>query len=162
MSQTLTHSRNGVDTTKLFATLDLVKTQPELAQVQFRATNRWISGTHNRTTIAGFYGAGAEDTSRGQGWSYDADHPAVLCGDGHGPTPVEFLLHALAACLTSGLANIAAARGITLFSVESTVVGEINLRGIFGQGIDVRNGFERIDISFKISGDASDEQLHRL
>jgi uncharacterized OsmC-like protein len=162
MSQTLTHSRNGVDTTKLSATLDLVKTQPELAQFQFRATNRWLSGTHNRTTIAGFYGAGAEDTSRGQGWSYDADHPAVLCGDGHGPTPVEFLLHALAACLTSGLANIADARGITLFSVESTVVGEIDLRGIFGQGIEVRNGFERIDISFKISGDASDEQLHRL
>ena len=86
----------------------------------------------------------------------------MLCGDGHGPTPVEFLLHALAACLTSGLANIAAARGITLYSVESTVTGDIDLRGIFGQGIDVRNGFERIDVSFRISGDASDEQLYRL
>jgi uncharacterized OsmC-like protein len=164
MSQTLTHrtNRNGVDTGKLFATLDLVKAQPELAQFRFRATNRWISGTHNRSTIAGFYGAGGEDTTRENGWSYDADHPAVLCGDGNGPTPVEFLLHALAACLTSGLANIAAARGITLHSVESTVTGDIDLRGIFGQGIDVRNGFERIDVSFKISGDASDERLHRL
>ncbi len=95
-------------------------------------------------------------------FDYDADHPAVLCGDGNGPTPVEFLLHALAACLTSGLANIAAARGIVLHSVESTVTGDIDLRGIFGQGTDVRNGFERIDVSFRISGDATDEQLQRL
>lgn len=162
MSQTLTPTTNGVNTEKLFATLDLVKQQPELAQFQFRASNRWISGTHNRSTIAGFYGAGGEDTSRSAGFDYDADHPAVLCGDGNGPTPVEFLLHALAACLTSGLANIAAARGIVLHSVESTVTGDIDLRGIFGQGTDVRNGFERIDVSFRISGDATDEQLQRL
>jgi organic hydroperoxide reductase OsmC/OhrA len=124
-------SLNGVDTQTLFATIDAVKAQPELAKFQFRASNRWISGTHNRSSIGGYYGAGQEFT-RAADHRYDADHPPVLTGTDEGPTPVEFLLHALAACLTSGLANIAAARGIPLTEVTSTVEGDIDLRGILG------------------------------
>ena len=105
--------RNGVDTATLFATLDAVKANPEIAKFQFRATNRWVSGTHNQSTIHGFYGAMQEMTHQ-QAHVYDADHPAVLVGTDNGPTPVEFVLHALAACLTAGLANIAAARGVNL------------------------------------------------
>lgn len=85
-------SRNGVDT-PLFATLDAVRGAPEIAEFRFRAHNRWISGTHNRTTIQGFYGAGQEDTTRTEHFTYDADHPAVLVGADNGPTAVEFLLH---------------------------------------------------------------------
>jgi len=154
--------RNGVDTPTLFATLDAVKGSPDLAKFQFRATNRWISGTHNRSTIRGFFGAGQEDTSRTADFTYDADHPAVLVGTGNGPTPVEFVLHALAACLTSGLANIAAARGVTLHSVESTVEGDIDLLGILGLSDQVRNGYQGIRVSFKISGDAPDDVLRGL
>ncbi len=148
--------RNGVDTEKLFATLDLIKAQPELATFQFRATNRWISGTHNRSTIHGFYGAGQELAHR-QVSTYDADHPEVLVGQDHGPTPVEFLLHALAACLTSGIANIAAARGVNLTSVESTVEGDIDLLGILGLSDEVRNGYQQIRISFHLEGDEADK-----
>ena len=154
--------RNGVDTPTLFATLDAVKGTPELAKFQFRATNRWVSGTHNRTTIRGFYGAGQEDTSRTQDFTYDADHPAVLVGQGNGPTPVEFVLHALAACLTAGLANIAAARGVTLTSVESTVEGDIDLLGLLGISNEVRNGYQGIRVSFRIAGDAPDDVLRGL
>ena len=124
---TSTHHRpalNGVDVPKLFATLDTVKAQPAAAQFQFRARNEWISGTHNRTTIQGFYGAGMEDGTRTAPFTYDADHPEVLVGTNNGPTAVEFLLHAIAACLTSGIGNIAAARGITLYRVRSTVEGD--------------------------------------
>src|SRR5919202_1512993 len=114
---TIRPARNGVDVPTLFATLDAVRAQPELAQFQFRARNTWVSGTHSRTEISDFYGAGREDSSRSVGFTYDADHPALLVGTGHGPTPVEFLLHAIAACITAGLANIGAARGITLTEV---------------------------------------------
>ena len=153
---------NGVDTPTLFATLDAVKASPELAKFQFRATNRWISGTHNRSTIQGFYGAGQEDTSRTEPFSYDCDHPAVLVGTNKGPTPVEFLLHALAACLTSGLANVAAARGVNLTEVSSTVEGDIDLLGILGLSDQVRNGYQGIRVTFQISGDAPDEVLRGL
>jgi uncharacterized OsmC-like protein len=153
---------NGVDTPTLFATLDAVKGTPDLAKFQFRATNRWISGTHNRSTIRGFFGAGQEDTSRTADFTYDADHPAVLVGTGNGPTPVEFVLHALAACLTSGLANIAAARGVTLHAVESTVEGDIDLLGILGLSDGVRNGYQGIKVSFTISGDAPEDVLRGL
>ncbi len=132
---------NGVDTPTLFATLDAVKANPELAKFQFRATNRWISGTHNRSTIRGFYGAGQEDSTRTEDFTYDADHPAVLVGTGNGPTPVEFLLHAIAACLTAGIANVAAARGVPLREVSSTVEGDIDLLGILGP---LRPGAQRL------------------
>jgi uncharacterized OsmC-like protein len=153
---------NGVDTPTLFATLDAVKDNPELAKFQFRATNRWIRGTHNRSTIRGFYGAGQEDTTRTEDFVYDVDHPEVLVGRGNGPTPVEFLLHAIAACLTSGLANIAAARGVVLTEVSSTVEGDIDLLGILGLSDQVRNGYQGIRVSFQISGDAPDEVLRNL
>lgn len=162
MTTTATHSpRNGVDTPTLFATLDAVKAQPEIARFQFRATNRWISGTHNRGTINGYYGAGQEH-ERPAAFTFDADHPPVLVGNDNGPTPAEYLLQALAACLTSGLANIAAARGIDLEEVTSTVEGDINLLGILGLDPDVRNGYEAIRVVFHVKGDAEAEKLAAL
>ena len=152
---------NGVDTSTLFATIGAVQAQPELAQFQFRARNRWVSGTHNRSTINGYSGAGQEHV-RAVDHEYDADHPPVLTGSDQGPTPVEFLLHALAACLTSGLANIAAARGIPLSEVTSTVEGDIDLQGILGLNSEVRNGYQGIRVTFELRGDASPEQLAAL
>jgi uncharacterized OsmC-like protein len=161
-TSTAREPRNGVDTPTLFATVDAVRATPELANFQFRATNRWVSGTHNRTTIRGFYGAGSEDASRTADFTYDSDHPAVLVGGNNGPTPVEFLLQSLAACLTAGVANIAAARGVTLTSVESTVEGDINLLGALGINDQVRNGYQGIKVSYTISGDAPAEVLEGL
>ena len=156
MTTTDTPMRNGVDTATLFATLDAVKSSPEIAKFQFRASNRWITGTHNQSTIHGFYGAGQELVHR-QARTYDADHPEVLVGQDNGPTPVEFLLHALAACLTSGIANIAAVRGVNLTSVESTVEGDIDLLGILGLSDEVRNGYQEIRVSFHLEGDDADK-----
>jgi uncharacterized OsmC-like protein len=152
---------NGVDTPTLFATIGAVKSQPELASFQFRATNRWQQGTHSRTRIEGFQGAGAEH-EHAREFSYDADHPAVLVGRDQGPTPVEFLLHAIAACLTAGIGNIASARGVTLYEVESTVEGDIDLRGILGLSGEVRNGYRQLRVSFRIKGDAPAEKLEEI
>jgi uncharacterized OsmC-like protein len=152
---------NGVDTPNLLATIGAVGAQPELAKFQFRATNRWLSGTHNQSTMHGFSGAGGEHKHVAP-YKASGDHPAVLCGADAGPTPVEWLLHALASCLTAGLANIAAARGIKLHKVESTIEGDMDLRGILGLSNEVRNGFQGIKVSFEIDGDASVEELNKL
>ena len=152
---------NGVDTPTLFATINAVKGTPELAKFQFRATNQWVKGTHSQTSIESFSGAGASHT-HATAFRYDADHPAVLVGTDQAPTPVEFLLHALGACLTAGIANVAAARGVTLTSVESTIEGDINLLGILGLSDQVRNGYERIRVNFKIAGDAPAEKLRQI
>jgi uncharacterized OsmC-like protein len=153
--------RNGVDTPALFATINVVKEQPELARFRFRATNRWVRGTHSRGRIEGFHGAGGDHKHAGT-FEYDADHPAVLTGTDEGPTPVEFVLHALAACLTAGIANIAAARGVTLTEVESTVEGDIDLRGILGLSGEVRNGYQGVRASFRIRGDAPAARLAEI
>ena len=147
MSITANPSRNGVDTAKLFATLDAIKAQNEIADFRFRASNTWAGGTHSRSTISGFYGAMQEMTHTHE-TVLDADHPAILVGEDHGPTPVEYVLHALAACLTAGLANIAAARGVRLTEVRSTVTGDIDLNGILGLNPAVRNGYQQITVRF--------------
>ena len=155
-------TRNGVDTTALFSTIDVVKEQPELAQFQFRASNRWVRGTHSQSRIRGFYGAGQEDSTRTEDVVLDADHPKVLTGQDHGPAPVEYVLHALAACLTAGIGNIASARGVNLDFVESTVEGDIDLPGILGLSSEVRNGYNQIRVSFRIAGDAPEEKLREI
>ena len=152
---------NGVNTPTLLATINAVGGQPELGAFQFRASSRWVSGTHSQSVMHGFFGAGGEH-QHVTAYKADGDHPGVLCGADAGPTPVEWLLHALASCLTAGIANIAAARGIKLNKVESTVEGDIDLRGILGLSNDVRNGYRGIKISFDIDGDAPAEQLKQL
>jgi uncharacterized OsmC-like protein len=156
MTTTASPIRNGVDTATLFATVDAVKGDTDIAKFQFRATNRWVSGTHNRSTIHGYHGAKQEMTHR-EPFTFDADHPPVLVGSDNGPTPVEYLLHALAACLTAGIANVAAARGVTLTEVSSTVEGDIDLLGILGLSDDVRNGYQQIKVTFNLKGDDADK-----
>jgi len=153
--------RNGVNTPVLLATINAVAGQPELAQFRFRARSEWLSGTHSRSTMSDFFGAGGEHVHKAA-YTADSDHPAVLCGADEGPTPVEYLLHALASCLTAGIANIAATRGVTLHRVESVVEGDIDLLGIFGISEKVRNGYQGIRVSFRIAGDAPTETLREL
>jgi uncharacterized OsmC-like protein len=152
---------NGVDTPTLFATIDAVKGQPALASFRFRASSRWLEGTHSRSRAEDFTGAGGTH-SHTVPFEFDADHPKVLVGTDRGPTPVEYLLHGLAGCLTAGIANVAAARGVKLREVESTVEGDIDLRGILGIAKDVRNGYQGIRISFRIKADAPEQKLREI
>jgi uncharacterized OsmC-like protein len=152
---------NGVDTPTLLATISAVGAQPELAKFCFRAKSRWIAGTQCQTTMHGFFGAGGEHAHL-RPYKAIGDHPAVLCGADAGPTPVEWVLHALATCLTAGIGNIAAVRGIKLSRADATIEGEIDLRGILGLSKEVRNGFKSIHVSFEIEGDAPLGELEQV
>jgi len=153
---------NGVNVDELFKTVDAVKKTAAIAKFRFRADNTWINGGHNRTSIRNFYGAGAEDTSRKTPFVLDADEPKVLLGTDRGPNPVEYVLTALAGCLTSSLVYHAAARGIAIEEVESHLEGDLDLRGFLGTSDEVRNGYENIRVTFKIKADATEEQLEEL
>jgi uncharacterized OsmC-like protein len=152
---------NGVDTQTLLNTINFVAGQPDLARFQFRAANRWIEGTHSRSAMLDFSGAGG-DHKHLKSYFGDSDHPTVLCGGDRAPTPVEWLLHALASCITAGIGNIAAARGVKLTRVESFVEGDIDLRGILGISDEVRKGYSNISIRFEIEGDAPPEKLQQI
>src|SRR3954467_13280560 len=147
MAQMISTIRNGVDTQQMFGTLDAIAAQPELGAFTFRATNRWINGAHNRSRIQGFYGAGGEDASRAEAFVVDAGEPGVLLGTDTGANPAEYLLHALAACLTTSIVYVAAARKVELTSVESSLTGDMDVRGALGVSGEPRNGFERIGVS---------------
>ncbi|MGZ4262407.1 MAG: OsmC family protein [Solirubrobacteraceae bacterium] len=158
----VTNKVNGVDVDRLFGTIDHISAEPTLARFQFRARNQWIDGGHNRTTIKGFYGAGHEDTSRTEPFVLAADEPPILLGENQAPNAPEYLLHALAACLTGTLVYHAAARGIALDGLESTIEGDVDLRGFLGLDEAVRPGYQQIRVSFKATGDFDDDQLDEL
>ncbi|MEJ2725163.1 MAG: OsmC family protein [Deltaproteobacteria bacterium] len=152
---------NGVNVDQLFATLDLIKQNPEVAKFKFRATNKWISGTHCQATVRDFYGALKEDTAR-QAVVFEMDEPPVLLGNSQGTNPVEYLLVALSGCLTTSLVAHSSAKGINIRGVQSRYEGDIDLRGFLGLSEDVPVGYKDIRVYFKIDADASDEEKEEM
>lgn len=152
---------NGVNVTDLFQTIDAIKANPMVAKFRFRLKNEWVDGGHNRSIVNEFHGAG-QDLQRSQPFTLHADEPTILLGRDQAPNPVEYLLTALAACVTTSLVYHAAAKGIMIEEVESKVEGDIDLRGFLGIDKSVRNGFQNIRMNFTIHADVSDEQLEEL
>ena len=159
MSTTAAPEFNGVPTEKLFGTIAKLKENGELAAFRFSARNRWVEGTASQSTIYEWHGVGTDHVHT-QEYEYAADHPTL--GHGHGPTPHEFVLHALASCITAGIATGAAARKIELTDITSTVSGDMDVRAILGITDEVRKGFSEIRIDFDVQGDADREQLDAL
>jgi uncharacterized OsmC-like protein len=152
---------NGVNVDQLFSTIDLIKDKPEVAKFKFRATNKWIDGTHNRATVRDFYGALEEDNSR-EPMVFHEDEPPVLLGTNQGANPVEYLLVALSGCLTTSLIAHASARGIEIKRLKSRYEGDIDLRGFLGISDDVLVGYQSIRVYFEIDADISEEQKDEL
>ena len=150
---------NGVPCDKMFGAIAKFRENGELAQFRFSAKNDWVEGTASQSTIHEWYGVGAEQTHVEE-FTYKADHPTL--GHGHGPTPQEYVLHALASCITAGVVTGAAARNITLHRVTSKVSADIDVRGVLGIDPDVRKGFKNVTIEFDIAADCDEEQKDAL
>jgi uncharacterized OsmC-like protein len=152
---------NGVNVQALLEAREVLKGAPEAAQFTWRASAKWQKGVHSTTTIEKFFGLGQEQTHKTE-TVFSADHPEVFAAEDNGITPIEYLLVGLASCLTAGVASVAQNRGIQLRSVESTVAGNHDIRGILGADSDVRNGFNDIKVTFTIDADASKEEIEAL
>jgi uncharacterized OsmC-like protein len=152
---------NGVNVQALLDARDVLKGAPEAAQFTWRAQSTWSNGVHSQTRIQNFFGLGAEQNHKSEA-VFDADHPEVFAAQDNGITPIEYLLVGLASCLTAGVASVAQNRGIQLRSVEATVEGNHDIRGILGADSDVRNGFNDVRVTFTIDADASKEEIEAL
>lgn len=162
MNKQVSKTCNGLDIEQMGQTVRALKNDPALAQFQFRAHNRWIDGGENRSTIKDFYGAGSEDTSRSNAFVFTNGEPPVLLGHNEGANPVEFLLHALAGCVTTTTVLHAAARGIKLRKLSTELTGNIDLQGLLALDDSVPVGYESIRIKMDIEADCSDEDLAEL
>jgi len=157
----MTEVTNGVNVQALLEARDALKAAPEAAQFTWRASAKWQGGVHSTMKVQSFFGLG-EEQGHNDEWSFEADHPEVFAAEDNGITPIEYLLVGLASCLTGGIASIAENRGIKLRSVESTVEGAHDIRGILGADADVRNGFDDIKVTFTIDADASKQEIEAL
>ncbi|MGA9277839.1 OsmC family protein [Ilumatobacter sp.] len=155
----MTEEVNGVPCDKMFGAIAKVREDGDLAQFRFSAQNEWIEGTASRSSIYEWHGMGGDHTHVEE-YSFNADHPTL--GHGHGPTPQEFVLHALAACVTAGIATGAAARNITVHKISSRATADIDVRGVLGVDPDVRKGFSNVDVEFDIDADCDDAQKDAL
>ena len=153
---------NGVNVASLLGAREALTATPEGAKFKWRASHQWINGTHSRSTVASFFGLGAEQKHKRE-WTFDADHPELFASEDQGITPVEFVLVGLASCLTAGIAAVAQNRRIQLRSVQATIEGGMDIQGILGIDSDVRNGFDDIKVTFKIDAEnASKKDLEAL
>lgn len=156
------HMLNGVDVTGLKETMRAVQQDPELADFRFRATNRWLGGSRNRSTIQSFYGVRKEDDTRSGPYVFECDEPQVLMGEDRAANPVEYLLHALAGCVTTTTIMHAAARGIRIDEVESELEGEIDIQGFLGLSNEVPRGYQKVRVTLRVKSDADAETLKAL
>jgi uncharacterized OsmC-like protein len=161
MHITARHVTNGVGTKDLIKTIQAAKAHPEIAQFKFNVSNCWLGGAHNRSTVSGFHNAG-QYTEHSTQFTMDAAEPPVLLGEDQGANPLEYLLHALAACVTTSMVYHAAGQGIEIEAVESTLEGDLDLRGFLGIDPTVRNGFQGIKIAMRISTNANERQWEKL
>ena len=161
MTATATRVDNGVNVEALLGARQALTDTPEAARFKWRASCRWIRGTHSQSSVQGFFGLGSEQSHRTE-FSFEADHPEVFASEDKGATPVEYVLVGLASCLTAGIAAIAQNRQIQLRSVKATVEAGMDLQGILGIDSDVRNGFDGIKVVFDIDADASKEDIAAL
>ena len=152
---------NGVPTGQLMEVIGSIQQDADKAQFQFRLNNRWIDGSINRSRMDDLFADGHEARHE-QAFELDADEPRLIAGDDTAPTPVEYVLHALASCLTTTMVYHASVQGIAIESVESRLEGDIDVRGFFGLSDDVRKGFNRVCVRMQVKSDASAEQLTEL
>ena len=156
------NSVNGIDIDVLQNTVNAIQEEPELGKCRFHVTNKWLGANHNCTTVSSFYGA-KQEIAHKQSFELHADEPAILAGQDQDANPVEHLLHALAACVTTSLVAHAAVRGIHLEEVESEIEGDIDMHGYLGLSKDVPKGYTDIRIKFKVKSDEENtERLKRL
>ena len=153
---------NGIDTQTMIQTVGALKNNRTLARFEFRANNKWIDGVQNRSTIQGFFGAGAEDASRSKPFTFTNSEPPLLLGNNEGANPAEFLLHALAGCLTTTTVMHATARGVNIESISTELSGDVDLQGLLDLDPSVPAGYQRIKVKMDIKADCSDAELDAL
>jgi len=152
---------NGVNVEALLSAREALSEAPAGAQFQWRATCKWVNGTHSRSTVEGFHGLGEEQKHKTK-FTFDADHPEIFASEDKGATPVELVLAGLASCLTAGVASVAQLREIQLNSVSATLEGDMDIQGILGIDSDVRNGFEGIRVTYDIDADATHDEIEAV
>ena len=153
---------NGVDVGQLMNVIGEIESDPGYAKFQWRATNQWIDGELSRSQIQGFFAGNAEDSTRKQAFTLDADEPPIASGKNRAPNSMEYLLHALATCLTGTLVNHAAVRGVLIEAVDSSYTGDMDVRGLFGLAEDVRKGFNKVTVNMRVKSKASVEALTEM
>jgi uncharacterized OsmC-like protein len=152
---------NGVNVEALLGAREALSEAPEAAKFTWRATCKWVNGTHSQSTVKGFFGLGEEQSHKTE-FSFDADHPEIFASADNGATPVELVLAGLASCLTAGVAAVAQMRDIQLNSVSATLEAGMDIQGILGIDSDVRNGFDGIKVHYDIDADASEDDIKAL
>ena len=154
---------NGVTVGRVMDIIGAIEKDPKNARFQFRLNNHWKDAGLNRSRIQGYYARGSRTRhAHASRSSWTTDEPEITSGGDSAPNPMEFVLHALAGCLTSTMVYHAAVQGIEIDSVESSLEGDMDVRGMLGLSEDVRKGYQAIRVRMRVKSEASAETLKEL
>ncbi len=153
---------NGVNVSAMMDTIEAVKGNKDIAKFNFRLTNKWSEGDCNRSTIKDFTGALGEQRTDGKSFVFDNGEHQILLGKDEAPNPVEWVLHALAGCVTTTTAYHSAARGIQVEAIDTKLDGDLDLRGFLGLSDEVRKGYSHINLRMRVKTKASPATIKDL
>ena len=153
---------NGVDVEHVMNLIGGIEKDNERSKFQFRLSNQWVDGGLNRSRIKEYYAECREDVERTEPFIVDADEPAVSAGGDSAPNPMEWVLHSLVSCLTSTMVYHAAVQGIEIRSVQSSLTGDMDVRGMLGLSEEVRKGYSHVQVRMLVGSDESAATLKEL
>ena len=155
-------SINGFNIEEIATAVNLVQENSELGNFEFRIKNKWVSAGYNKSIVLDFYGGGKEDLTREVPFVLNNGFPQVLMGRNEGASPLEFILHGLAGCLTTTIVLYAAINGILIDKVNSTLKGDLDIQGFLGTKKTSRSGFKKIIVEIEIQGSLNEEEKQTL
>ncbi|HXI85893.1 MAG TPA: OsmC family protein, partial [Parvularculaceae bacterium] len=156
LDKTKPHVVNGLNVNDLKALIERVAEDPASGATSWKVSSVWKGRTHNRSTVSSF-NIGGEEVKRE--FAIDVDEPEELGGGNKFANPQEYLLAALNSCMMVGYVALCSLEGIRIDSLEIDVQGDIDLRGFFGLDDKVAPGYENLDYTVRIKGDASPEEF---
>lgn len=150
---------NGIDTDGLREAIAGIAAEPKKGECEFRVRTTWKGGTRSETSAEKIV-LGGETLPRS--FRFAADEPLQLFGTDTAANPQEYLMGALASCMTVGFVANAALRGIRLQSLEIETEGKLDLRGFLGIDPAVAPGYETIRYRVRVRGDATRQQFAEI
>ncbi|MBH3547987.1 OsmC family protein [Pseudomonas aeruginosa] len=155
----MTTSLNGIDVDGFRQFAEGIRQNPDNAIARFEVNTRWDGQTRSATTVKSYDLCGK---THARDFTITADEPAELLGTNTSPNPQELLMAALNACMTVGYVANAAAKGVTVRSLEIQTVGELDLRGFLGLDANVNPGYDEVKYIVRIDADGTPEQMEEI
>lgn len=150
---------NGINVPALKSYIEEVKQNSESAMIDYKVNLQWQGGTKSKVTTKGIQ---LGDQSLERNFSFIIDEPKQILGENTNPTPQEYLLGGMGACMVVGYSVGASVMGITLDKLEIDLEAGLDLRGFLEVNPEAPVGFKDVKYTIRVKGNGTKEQYEKI